>query len=172
SGEALVEEVQTDWLRYAYDAKLHADRLIMERLTTRMREAEGATTADEGNAQAAVQGLRYGGAEIDPVAMREYFDEVLHTHIPIWDEALLTAVIDFVVRELGLRTIYYHDFDCGCRLKNISRRLPPRHLYSRLPARFCFRRTDTPPAFLEDSPTRTFRTLKRAGGLRFWRLSL
>lgn len=155
TGEALIEEVQTDWLRFASIAK---------------RQAQTILHGDE--MRRAVETVYFNGAEIDAKAMRTYFHHVLDTHIRIWDEAMLTAVIDFLVEEIGLHRIYMHDFDCGCRLKGINGRLPPRSLYTRLPSRFCFAKTTEAPEFLAAMPTRTLKTLARAKTVRFWRLEI
>lgn len=155
TGEALVEELQTDWLRFAHGAKQRADEIMLDDPTRR-----------------AVERVYFNGVEIDPKAMRSYFQDVLGTHIRIWDEALLTAVLAFLTEEIGLAHIYLHDFDSGCRLKGINGRLPPRSLYTGLPARFCFKKTDAPPTFMTASPTRTLKAMLRAGSLRFWRLDL
>lgn len=155
TGEALVEEVQTDWLRFAADARQRADHLLASAETRR-----------------AIERVFFGGVKIDPRAMRTYFDEVLDVHLRLWDEALLTAVLWFLAEELGVRCVFYHDFDCGCRLKGMKGMLPPRSLYTRLPQRFCFDKVQEAPEFMSAAPTRTLKTLARAGQLRFWRMEL
>ncbi len=155
TGEALIEEIQTDWLRFAAIAKSKAQVVLF---------------GDE--MQRAFETVSFNGAEIDPKAMRTYFHHVLDTHIRIWDEAMLTAVVDFLAEEIGIRRVYMHDFDCGCRLKGINGRLPPRSLYTKLPSRFCFTKIVGSPDFMAANPTRTFKTLARAKSLRFWKLDI
>lgn len=153
TGEALIEEVQTDWLRFAAGARRRVEDIVENR-----------------EAREAVATIYFNGEEIDPRAMRAYFDNVLGTHIPVWDEALLTAVLDFLLDEIGITRIYMHQFDSGCRMKGISGNLPPRSLYTKLPARFCFSKVSAPPEFLMAKPTRTLKTLLRADAARFWKL--
>ncbi|MDA7945990.1 MAG: hypothetical protein MPJ78_00775 [Hyphomicrobiaceae bacterium] len=153
TGEALIEEVQTDWLRYAQSAKRRAD-----------------TWHTDPEMRRALETIYFNGVDIDVKALQTYVDEVLRVHLRVWDEAMLTAVFEFLLDELGVRRIYYHDYDCGRRLKSIAGSGPPRSVYSRLPSRFCFAKVSEAPEFLMSKPTRTLRTLVRAGHLRFWKL--
>ena len=151
TGEALIEEVQTDWLRYAQAAKRLADE---RRVDPEM--------------QRTIETVYFNGARMDAKALQTYFDEVLRVHMRVWDEAMLTAVLEFLLDELAIRRIYYHDYDCGRRLKSIEGSGPPRSLYSRLPSRFCFEKGRAAPEFLMAKPTRTLKTLVRADHIRFW----
>ena len=121
-GEALIEELQTDWIRDALDARRRAIR--------------------------ASDTIDFYGVEMQKDRVIRYVDSVLHRHQETWDEAMLSATIWFLRKELGVRTIFYHTYESGARLKGISVRLPPRSVYSRLPKRFCFKPTDERPAFL------------------------
>jgi len=116
AGQALIEEVQNDWIRDAL---------------RNWRES-------------------WQKSREDPRAMARYLRDVLNPHIRIWDEAILSAAIWFLRVELGVRTIFYHTFDSGVRLKQITKPKPPRSLYTKLPSRFCFRETCVPPSFLVD----------------------
>ncbi len=122
SGEALIEEIQNDWIRCA----------------RRVRRRAGT----------ARNVLRYRGVELRASAVVEYVDSVLQSHASFWDEAMLSATIWFLRRELGIRTIYYHTHESGAALKRIKHTLPPRSIYSALPRRFCFAKTDARPGFL------------------------
>lgn len=121
NGEALIEEIQTDWLRFAKEFRQQAER------------ARG----------------RFGrwGFMVHKEAMIEYFDEEMTKHLH-WDEAMLAASVWFLRRELGIRTIFYHTPESGAAIKRTGYRQPPRSIYSRLPRRFCFRQTDRRPAFM------------------------
>jgi hypothetical protein len=129
SGTALIEEIQTDWLRRAAD---------LERwLLTRQR----AGAADDAL-------LTYRRRQLRLRPALDYCRHVGEHYRPIWAEAMLWAAIAFVRDELGLRTLYYHSEDSGRLLKHISGWLPPRSLYTDLPRRFCFRRDAEWPDFL------------------------
>ena len=76
------------------------------------------------------------------------YQEYLRPYRKILAEAALAAAIDYLF-ELGIRRIYYHDFETGCRLKGIELDwAPPRSLYTDLPKRFCMQRTEQGPSFL------------------------
>ncbi len=121
-GEALIEEIQNDWLREVDWA---------------LRCANSETTS-----------FWYCGIEIETTKFVEYCDSVLAAHRKVWDEAMLAATIWFLREELGIRKIFYHTHRSGAALKGIAYRLPPRSLYTALPKRFCFERTGDMPVFL------------------------
>lgn len=122
NGEALVEEVQTDWIRDALAAKRRATR--------------------------AETSMSFYGVEMRAAHVIRYVDSILRAHQKVWDEAMLSATVWFLRKELGVQTIYYHTHTSGARLKNIHGCLPPRSVYSRLPKRFCFRPTAHRPSFI------------------------
>jgi hypothetical protein len=93
--------------------------------------------------------------------VQTYCQKVLKPYQRIWDEAMLSATIDFIHRQLGISNIYYHSYQSGAWLKSITSTLPPRSLYTDLPKRFCFTRTDQDPEFLADD--RYFKNRKRKG---------
>ena len=74
-----------------------------------------------------------------------YVKKSLAPYFKMWDEAALTAAINFVMDELGIRRIYYHTFVTGNALKKIRHSYPPRSLYTDLPRKLCFKLTDEPP---------------------------
>ena len=121
-GEALVEELQSDWIRDAEYAR---------------RRAIDAT-----------DNIDFYGTEMQKDRVIRYVDSVLRQHQETWDEAMLSASIWFLRQELGVKSIYYHTHESGARLKKIWSRLPPRSVYSRLPRRFCFSETKKRPSFL------------------------
>jgi hypothetical protein len=89
-----------------------------------------------------------------------------------WAEAMLAATIWFLREELGIKTIFYHTFDSGCRLKGIEDTLPPRSLYTVLPKKFCFEETDRLPGFLALENNKRMRRIKRENKLRFFLLEM
>lgn len=117
--EALIEEIQTDWV-------LEAHRVLTWR----------------GYKRADMAGHRH--------RIEAYVEHVLRPHAVMWDEAVLAAVIQMLRRRLKIRRIFYYDFETGNRCKGIGLRgsKPPRSLYTNLPRRLGFERSETLPAFL------------------------
>ena len=124
TGEALIEEVQNDWLRFALSSKSRAEPL-----------------ADE-------ESVYFRGSYIAAKRVRRYVRDVLAPHLKIWDEAMLMAAIWFLTEELGIQRIFYHTHASGTALKQIVGRPPPRSLYTSLPKKFCFVATEERPTFL------------------------
>lgn len=144
-GEALIEEVQTDWVR--------------EALRARRRAVEAETS------------IQYYGVEIEKHRLIRYVDSILRRHEEIWDEAILAATIWFLREEIGVKTIFYHTYESGARLKEIRFGLPPRSVYSKLPKRFCFEETDQRPGFLPKK-AKPSRANRRYDSARFLLLDL
>ena len=87
--------------------------------------------------------------EGDDKDLSEYVDNVLKPYRQSWDEAMLSAAIQFIKEDLGIGHIYYHTNTCGYILKNISKDdRPPESLYKKLPKRFCFELVEHGPTFL------------------------
>ncbi|MFN3986009.1 MAG: hypothetical protein ACK4KV_10990 [Rhodocyclaceae bacterium] len=124
--EALIEEIQTDWLRAATTAREFAARCDDAAFTRRY-------------------GRRLDGSRTDLMA---YHDTVLAPHRAHWDEAMLAAALFFLREELGLRRIWMHSAESGIALKSMRGGPPPVSLYTRLPQRFCFRPTPELPGLL------------------------
>ncbi len=140
TNEALIEELQTDWLRIAR-------RLLKQIHLGRTRFLGFNTTTDK---------------------LKTYLEAVLLTYGKIWDEAMLTAAIQFIHLELGIDNIYLHTPNTGAAVKKIKYRQPPRSLYSSLPKKFCFSRTDKAPEFL--CQNRAFRKLEKKLGGTQWNI--
>lgn len=125
NGEALIEEIQTDWVREANDARRclpNCDSCGREVRNEYCRRIEKA---------------------------RRYLDEVLKPYSTVWDEAMLSAALLFLREELGLSRVWYHTWRSGNALKGIGNRwAPPHSLYQKLPQRFCFSETDCMPQML------------------------
>ena len=88
----------------------------------------------------------YGDYSCDEI--KAYANDVLAPYAKVWEEAMLSAAIDFIRHELGINTIYYHSFEIGALLKNIKTIKPPRSLYTKLPKQFGFQKTTQGPEFL------------------------
>ncbi len=147
-GEALIEEIQTDWIREAQDARRHL---------ARDPAGGAAVTAEEARREASA---------------RRYLDHVLAPYVALWDEAMLSATLQFLREELGITSIWYHTWEAGNALKGIAPRSgPPRSLYTRLPRRFCFTETNQGPALLCNRHTER-RLRKARAAPRFFALKL
>ncbi len=149
-GEALVEELQTDWIRFgSFYYQQALDHLSGARSGAR---------------------VRYGSHNLDARGLKDYCENVLSRHAQWWADAMLTATIWFIVEEIGIREIWMHDFRTGSRLKKITDRHPPRSLYTDLPKRFCFERRSTLPAMLEGALPKKLKASAKAGSERIWHL--
>ena len=155
SGQALVEEIQSDWVR-------------------RVKDTERRLKRWEASSRPKTEPKRFWipSCETTPEQAREYIDKVFTPFRNIWDQAMLSAVLHFVIDELGLDDLWYHTWQTGSALKGIEMDwAPPRSLYSRLPRQFCFGETSDMPVMLQHGYIR--RRLKRAHAApRFYRLNL
>jgi len=152
SGTALIEEIQSDWIR-----RVASLARLGERKLARVHDA--------------TQPTRFYGLNCSLQTALDYCRFVLDRYQPIWAEAMLWASIDFLRNELGLRRIYYHTMESGRLLKRIHGALPPLSLYSELPRKFCFDKTDTAPAFVEREQ-RASKILRRHPQTAFQRIDL
>jgi hypothetical protein len=142
SGEALIEEVQNDWLRNAEE--------------------------DLADAVRGRGGFRKPELHDN---LKVYAESVLARHVPMWSEATLAAAIDVLNRVFGTRRVWFHSFDTGCEIKNLLEgKQPPCSLYTDLPKRFCFEKTAEAPAFILPGQSKRLRQKLERGEGRFWRL--
>jgi len=131
TGEALIEEIQSDWTR---------DMITLFMRARRARE-QG---RDE---------LRYHCRLNLPVQQLLDYQQMLQAQYKLWSEAMLTATLWFLFDELGMREVYYHSWQTGKAVKRMhGASAPPRSLYTDLPERFAFSRRDRGPEFLERNP--------------------
>jgi hypothetical protein len=141
-GEALIEEVQSDWMReLAWIWKLalgeECERLRDDTVRHWFRNPAA----------------RFAHLE-------RYWGRVLAHHRAWWAEATLFAALWLLVELLRIRRIWYHTPEGGVLRKQMGWSAPPRSLYSTLPERFGFALTSEPPRFL--APRRWPRGLRRA----------
>lgn len=129
AGEALIEEVQSDWVRRARDTYAAAIDVL----------ASGDIDSWYGDA--------YTDAAATPKGAIRYYRDVLLPYVGIWHEAVLAATLRTLVDELGITRIFYHTVEGGEVMKSIPGE-PPRSLYSKLPRRFCFTEQEAVPSFL------------------------
>jgi hypothetical protein len=153
-GEALIEEIQTDWIRVVMKSRRDFERY----------EADG---NDQGRY------IPYYIKELgcDSQQLNRYIEETLQPHMALWQEAMLASAIWFLKEEIGISSIYYHTFEFGCKLKRISGTRPPQSLYTRLPFRFCFEKTDRAPEFLLNKNNKKMSTLMKNKAQKFYLLS-
>ena len=145
TGEALIEEIQNDWLRNAKE---------MMRLLEQNR----------------LRYLLYYG-DTTPEQLRRYYQQEVQPHERVWDEAILAAALWFIRKELGISRIYYHTFASGNIMKQLRGSYPPRSLYTKLPRRFGFQQTDEAPQFLRQDKYLK-KTFKKHQHLKWFLLNL
>jgi hypothetical protein len=128
TGEVLLEEVQSDWLR---------DLRTLQSWHSAKRAADQA--ADNA----------CNSVDAEDAVVRAYCDIMLNRLGKIWSELLMAAALWFVREELGVRDVWFHTYDSGCELKRIKGDRPPKSLYTSLPRKFCYTATREPPRFLQ-----------------------
>lgn len=141
SGEALIEEVQNDWIRKAGWCLANA--------------ALGRGKFKERRAR-------------EDLAV--YVGSVLAPHAAIWSEATLSAALHLLGPVFGMRRIWFHSFATGCEIKRLKDFIPPRSLYTDLPKKFCFELTSDVPEFILPAQPRWLRRKLERGEGRFWRM--
>jgi hypothetical protein len=127
--EALIEEIQSDRLR---DVRALSRKAPCQKCRR----------------------IHWKGYLLDPREIKLFWEQEMRPHEALWDEAMLMAALEFLFDELGMRKVFYHTFELGCRLKGIHHYFPPRSLYTSLPKRFCFETTGEIPSFLRKSKFR------------------
>lgn len=155
TNEALIEEIQTDWLRLARRAKQFLEKHGEENVKRRRWKPHY------------IRGLGCGLAELNL-----YLETVLKVHSSVWQEAILSAAIALLRDDIGINHIFYHTFDSGCLVKRIDGTRPPRSLYTKLPEKFCFEKTSRPPSFLLKANNRKVVDQLRKGRDHFYHLTV
>ncbi|UCF66334.1 MAG: hypothetical protein JSV80_11100 [Acidobacteriota bacterium] len=153
-GEALIEEVQNDWIREA------------------VSDVEAICSPTDAKARRRRLENLLWDTSCTVESLKEYVESVLAPHRRIWAEATLTAAVWFLREDVGIRSIWYHTHTTGCLVKKIRYRRPPISLYEQLPRRFGFERVRGCPRFLEEQRGRSMRGLRRHNTAEFWRLRL
>lgn len=122
TNEALIEEIQTDWIRMA---RWTVKAMRNNRRYDELKQIKGSAA----NVQ------KFCETSVDPLSR-------------IWDEASLAAALHFLINDIGIGCVYYHTFESGCAIKRLTWSRPPRSLYTQLPRRFGMRLVKQPPRFL------------------------
>ena len=125
SGEALIEEIQTDRLREVKSLLDYARARKLER-------------------------VEQWGVKLETSFLVDYWERRLRHSRAVWAEAMVCAAIKFIVDELGLRRIFFHTPESGRTYKDYGYSEPPRSVYTDLPRRFCFQQVDEVPEFLRN----------------------
>jgi hypothetical protein len=150
TGEALIEEIQTDLLRDF------------------QRIAEAAYHSKKKNTKTfEMWGGNFDAARLIHCWEKDFSEERAH-----WQEAMLSAAIWFLVFEIGVRRIYYHTETTGAYLKHIRGKKPPRSLYTELPRRFCFDETEEIPQLLAGEKDWSRRAKAAKEPIRFFRMAV
>jgi hypothetical protein len=151
--EALIEEVQSDWIKLAIIGK------------SAMTAIENGRNGIDWEGRWIVENI-----EGDSKNLIKYVTDILNPHAKIWDEAMLAASIWLLKEEIGIKKIYYHTYEYGCIFKGITGHRPPKSLYTTLPKKFCFEETNDAPAFLLNKNNRKIKALMKSRDCRFFRL--
>lgn len=133
-GEALIEEIQSDWVRR------------VQSCLNSIRNGANAWLLD--------------WCDCKPEDFILYVEKIMAPYVKLWQEAMLTATVQFIQQELGIYKIYYHSHLSGAKVKGVYGGAPPRSLYSDLPRKFCFQLTDEGPLFIGND--RFYKRKKRA----------
>jgi hypothetical protein len=131
-GEVLIEEIQSDWIRYAsraYEASAAPKQAVAPGLAGWQRYL-----------------LRHG---FDLAKIQRYYELALAPHLGHWSELAMSVAIKFVRDDLGIRSLWCHSPESGAHYKHIGGSKPPRSIYTSLPKGFCFEKIHEPPAFLK-----------------------
>lgn len=154
SGTALIEEIQTDWLRDAISCR--------NRLKTQLELGDTFLNSTYRNTTV--------GRLID------YCERFISPLLKVWDEAMLTATLWFLHEELGIKKIYMHTWKSGLIFKRLDEVYgPPRSLYTKLPKKFGFAYCPDGPSFLAVSKTKSRKLQKKIRNskpLNWWLLDL
>jgi len=157
------------WARLDIDLE-RREALIEELQTDRIRDV--ILAVGRARAPGAGDTIRCWGADMNREALLRYWDTEMKRHAAIWDEAMLTAALNFLHREIGVRKIFLHTHESGGILKRIRRKQPPRSLYTTLPRRFCFELSGEVPGMLTDCASWANRSKHQRGQMRFHVLDL
>lgn len=156
-GQVLIEEVQNDLLRDLSDALKDARAALDPAATVYLM-----------------------GERVNASKLRRLCEAWIQQMCQVWADALLYMTLQFIINELGIYDVYYHQWQSGNVLKRLSPDwAPPRSLYSQLPERFGFNKTTEWPLMLSGDDKvrqcvdRASRKLNRAPiQLQWYRLQL
>ena len=129
SGELLIEEIQSDFIKFISRMKVIATNAMAKKKSH----------------------FWFRGVKCESQIALKTAAELLSQFEKIWHEAMLTATLEFAFEELGMTSVYYHSFETCVVLRNLKGSRPPKSLYTQLPKKFCFNRTEEMPSFIESN---------------------
>lgn len=141
-GVALIEEVQSDWLRFA---RWELEQLRADPDPRRRRKLPG---------------------------FEIYFEQLRQRYEKVWPRAMLLAVLILLRKEFLCHQVWMHQPRSGVVLKRIEGAPPPASLYSALPQRFGFRPVRVVPDSLRRERRFEIARLMREDAPLFWRLDV
>jgi hypothetical protein len=150
TGEALIEEIQSDLLR-----ELRSSVNLAYEARTRKKDR-----------------FDWHGYEFKTSPLIDYWEKDFSAHEKTWHEAMLTAALQFLFDELGMKTVYYHTAASGKFLKRIGGTAPPASLYTSLPRQFCFENTKEAPVILQGDKLWKRRVRAAREPLEFFRMAV
>jgi len=141
TGEALIEEVQNDWLRKANNHR---------------RWSKGRLSLGRSF-------YYHDGFRVNASNMLEYTENIIKRYSKLWSETMLFTTVQFIKKELGISKIFYHTVETAKVLKDLNHCFPPVSLYTDLPRKFCFKEIEHAPDFLlnEKSIKRRIKLVKK-----------
>jgi len=151
TNEALIEEIQTDWLR-------NASRMCIWAQKRRMKNPRLALADIYPEFSGSIEGFSI------------YVGETLPRYQNQWAEVAMLAALRFVRDELGVTTLYHHSYNTGIKLKDVCGK-PPKSIYSTLPKKFGFELTAEIPSMLANHKF-SRRCIKAISEPRWFRLLL
>ncbi len=155
TGEAIIEEIQSDWMKEVrYCRELMAEHeQPSEKLMGEIRDAYDLFKCEINDF------VNFMQAHMQPLEK-------------IWAEAMLAATLWFLIKELGVRRIFYHEYESSIAVKRVDGGDPPRSIYTNLPARFCFVPVKAQPHSVVSSKKRHIRWLLKNERLKWQMLDL
>lgn len=140
--EALIEEVQSDWLKF-----------VGWRVSTLARQ----------------QRVRSSRAFR---LLLEYQAALTRRYAKLWPKAALLAAMSVLHDRLDIKRFWMHQPEGGVLLKGIKGRAPPRSLYTDLPRSFGMEPVRTMPEWLKTANRKNFRRMQAGKAPFFWYLDL
>lgn len=159
------------WARLDFDLET-GEALIEELQTDLIRDLEWISGAAYSARKAGEKSFERCRAKFDAARVISLWENDFSAERKHWQEAMLSAAIWFLVAEIGLRRIYHHTDGTGSFLKRITGTKPPRSLYTDLPRRFCFDETEEAPGFLAEGRGWNRRVKAAREPLRFFRMAV
>lgn len=138
TGEILIEEIQSDLIR-------DLDTLYRRACANRLRKKT----------------FRFYSFEFETHKTIDFCAHYVPKLKKAWAEVMLASTLWFIHEELGFSKVYYHSYETGKVMKGLKQSFPPKSLYTELPRKFCFHKTQETPSFIRQDK-KSKRRLKAA----------